>query len=432
MSLIAPTESRRPAPASVARNVVWLGVGNAIVKPAWLLFVTAGCARVLGVEGYGAFISALALAQTGMAVADWGLTALATRQVARDPGEATDYFSNLMALRLLLSAASVGVVVLAARAIGWSGVQVESVLWAAAYCAGLQAVEHSRAYIRAFEVLRYEAVSTVVERTLTIAGGMAGLLWVRTVPATLLGMALGILLSLAGTSLWVHRSLIPFEVGRVRTGFLRMALRGALPIGVFGMVSMMILGVPPVLLERLVGPAEAGLYGAGYRLIDSGMLLPSVVAAALAPRLSALSAAGDWAAAREVVRRSFLWLAAGCLVVSLCLLAGAPLIATVLVGDAEGFGALPSVLRTAAALYPVMSFTFVTAVGLIAFDHASFAAAAVATALAVSTVALWTGLASASSPPLYTVWVLVAAYSCIAAACGWRLYRLLAPGRAAL
>lgn len=410
----------------MAQNVAWLGVGNALVKPAWLFFVTAVCVRVLGVTDYGTFIAALALAQAGLAATDFGLTVLATREVARRPDEASDYFSNLMTFRLALSTLGVGVVVGVAFVIGWRGEMMRSVAWAAVYAAALQSVEHSRSYIRAFEVLRYEAFSTVIERALTIAGGLAGLLAFRTPEAVLAGMAAGIVVSLIGTSRWVHQVLSPFEPWRIRTDFLRRAVRRALPIGVFGMFSMLILGLPPVLLERLVDRAEAGVYGAGYRLIDAGMLLPAIIGAALTPRLSALAADNRLAEARRVVQRSFAVLGLACGGVAAVLLFGTPAVVWVLAGDVPGFEALPEILRMAAGLYTAMSFTFVTTLSLIAFDAPWFAAATLGSAFIVSLLCLLNGLPSAAAPSLYTVAVLTVAYSAIAVVCGGRLWYLLA------
>ena len=94
---------------SLLRNMGWLTLPNAIVKPLWFVFITYVCIRFMGLKQYGVMTAALAL----MSICDGSLTLGSTpytiREVARDTSRSSEFFSNLLVSRMLLSLVAVGI-----------------------------------------------------------------------------------------------------------------------------------------------------------------------------------------------------------------------------------------------------------------------------------------------------------------------------------
>src|SRR5690606_20555569 len=146
---------------------------------------------------------------------------------------------------------------------------------------------------------------------------------------------------------------------------------------------------PTVLLERQVGVEAAGIYGATTRLMEAGMLVPSVLTAALVPRLAHAAGRGGRDATRRTVARALGAMATAGLGVGIVLWVGADIVAAVMSGGSDGFDALPSLLRAAAWLYPWLALTMVGALALIALHDVATVTWVLAVALGVLATALW-------------------------------------------
>lgn len=305
-ALPSPTNASRttaPAREGVVRNMSWLTAGNVLVKPLWLVFITAICMRGLGVEGYGVLTATLGLATMFGSASNIGTSLYLTREVARTPERASALFTNLLVGRLLLISLVIGLTLWVGQALGYARPAMTTLFFAALFASGAQILELCRALYRAFEVLRYEAVSVVTERLMVIGFGTM-LLLSAPAPATAVGgMALGMGLALTANLWWVHHRLAPVGRRVISHRLLLAAYRTALPLGLFSLFADLYVRSGPVLLERLVSAQAAGVYGAASRLIEAALLLPTMVAAVLLPRLSALRHLGEAAAYRRLLFR---------------------------------------------------------------------------------------------------------------------------------
>lgn len=276
-----------PPRAGIVTNMAWLAAGSVAVKPLWFLFTTVICIRALGPSGYGAFVAAVALAMIVAGFSDWGLNDYTVREIARAKDQ-TSLFSTLLTLRIGLAAAAIVVTLALGWWIGQRGPTMALLATAALYTGGVRLLEFVRTYYRAFEVLRYESVSVLTERLIAIASGTFALGIAATPASLLLGLSVGTGAALLGNVAWVHLRLAPLAAAHIRLRPIVTALRGSFPLGVYGALSILFLNIGTVLLERMAGTDAAGQYGAAYRFVEVSMLLPSVVVAAVYPRLVAL------------------------------------------------------------------------------------------------------------------------------------------------
>lgn len=333
------------------RNLSWLTFSNLAVKPFWFVFITYFCISTLGDAGYGAMNWALITMMMAVSLSDPGLPHFTTREVARHPAVASQHLSNFTAVILMLGGLSIAAVLTFEQVRG-GGDRVALLLAAGAYSLGMRLIQYLRVFFRAFEVLKYEAHSLLVEKMLVVGLGVVALMVAPTPASVLLGMATGMLLAFAVTALWVHSRVSPFRLTGIDRIFLMASIRTTLPIGAFTILAVVYVRAGPFLLEWYEGEATLGHFSAAYRIIEAALLLPSIVTTVALPRLSRYHL-GD-----SSDRPRFVFASTGLLLASASALAlgfyiFAPEIIDVLTGGSASFGASTELLRLLAVAFPL-------------------------------------------------------------------------------
>lgn len=314
---------------TLLHNVMWLSVASAAVKPIWLLFIIVLCARVLGAGGYGVLNTALSLGALAFAVTNFGLGQYTVREVSGDRGLATRFFSNFVLVRLGMFIPTAAVALGVGALLGYENELLLAVGFACIYLASQSISQYCYSFFQAFENLRYQALSVIVEKGLVILLGGA-LLYATISPAlALLGMAGGMALTTALTLWWVTRYVTPFRWAEVDPGFVRRSLRALVPFGLAGLFGMMYFRVDTVMVEALIDTTAAGQYGLAFRIVEALNMLPLIVAnATLFPRLSSLFVERDYPEFRKLIR----WGGGGLLATSAPIALGLTVSAPLLIG----------------------------------------------------------------------------------------------------
>lgn len=272
------------------------------MKPLWLGFLVVVCPRVLGVEGYGVFTLALAVAGLAASFADFGMTAFTVREVARQVHRGARYVTNLTLLRMGMLVVAGSGALAAALILGYEAPVVVAVVLAAGYWLGVGVATYARAFLRAHEAFREEAVATVIERVGAVTVGAIGLFWWGGAQGGLAGMALGVGLAAAWTLRWVMRTYARFDWRLVSGAFVQKSVRGMVPLGVSGLLVMVYLRIDQVMIEAFLGNEEVAVYGLAYRFLEALVILPSIVATSvLYPRFARFAASGDDAEVRRLI-----------------------------------------------------------------------------------------------------------------------------------
>lgn len=378
MPVSSPSDSAealvRPKRVSMLGNITWMGFGSAAVKPLWFVFITYFCINMLGDEGYGVLNWALITMTVAAAFGDMGTGSYSTREVARHPDAASHYFTNFLLVRLLASVTVMSVILLLEMRSG----EPPNKLWALAmggvYTTGLLLLEYCRTFYRAFEVLRYEAISMVVEKVLVVGLGLT-LLWLTHTPeGTLTGMAAGMLLALSANVVWISRRLAPFRPQLITLAFLRSKVGAALPIGIYSLLGVVYLRIGPYLLEMMQGEAALGRFSVAYRVIEALQLLPAIVAAVALPRLSSLFGHRHIPAFRRLMMQSTLALFGLALLCTIGLVLFGPTITSLLSQGKASFAASGDLLQLLAWAFPLMCVNGFMVVLLIAANEQRFLA----------------------------------------------------------
>lgn len=398
---------------SAIRGASILGVASVAVKPVWLVFMLAACPRILGVEGFGAMQTALALASIAIAVSEFGISTHVLREVARARDRGRELFGRAAALRTALVLGAVLGAVSVGLLLGYERALLLAVVGAGIYLGAQSLSATAGSFLRAYTRPVPEALFSVADRVLVVALGGAALLAFGTAEWTLAGMAVAGALALAVQAVWVSRRVVQGQAPRERR--LGRLLWVAAPLGAANALAMLYARTDQMMIEAMLGVASAGQYAQAYRLLEALSLLPALfVQGTLFSRLSRLDDEGDADGFRRLFRNGALLLTAASVTVSGALVAVAPWLVRALTGD-PAFDPAADVLRVLAWTFPftcAKDLLFVTFISR--REHAApigiYLGAAAANALANVAVIPIYGIAGAALTTLATEAAVVVLY----------------------
>lgn len=271
----------------VLRNAAWglisEGVGGALFFLAFVL-----TARHLGTFQFGIFSFVLAFVGVFQVVADFGLTNILVRDMARDPAHSE---KMLGAAALLMALCSLGLMLAmiclsywwaASREIFWA-----CILMGASVVLTLQAAVLA-SVCRAHEDMGYNAAGNVAHKFLILVFVLIAL----HRKAGLGGIALAFLLAGMCQYLYFHvivRSLYFATSWRTDPGYWRYLFAQSYLLGVAMICRRSITHVGTLLLGVWAAPYAVGLYNAAFRIIHVIDMLPFTLSIPLFPQLSRLA-----------------------------------------------------------------------------------------------------------------------------------------------
>jgi serine O-acetyltransferase len=282
---VAELDAGPPDEGESLANKVGQSASVLLVRRVLTMVLFAGStmvlARALGVEGFGAYASALAAAQIGIAGADLGFSLVLMRDLG---AEGSDGRGLLLAAVRVMSA---WCVVLAAILLGLGfarGLDTDGGLALAIFAPGmlfcglglLRAV--FLVQFRARELARIDLTLAVVQAGAIVGAALAGL-GVAGVAAAMVGATTLNTLVVAARG---RRLLTGPAVRHER----RALLRSALPLGIASLLSTLYFSIDLVLLAWLTNEQQLGVYAAAVKVLNILVVLPGTVMNAVLPGLS--------------------------------------------------------------------------------------------------------------------------------------------------
>lgn len=399
MSSVLPAPEQR---RSLTSNTAWYIAGNVLVKPLWFVYLTVICTRLLTVESYGAFTSALAAGALVALLADLGTTEGAVREASRDLTGADSVLASALSLRVVLGVALLALAAAAALAFPASG--MPAVAAGVGYVLLLRLNELLRGFFKAFEVLHLEARSVVAERFLTIVCGWGALLLTASAAWTLGAMCVGVAGSVMYTFALVHLRVTPFRPLAVSARACRRLLRDSVPLAAYQVFSVVFMHSGLVLVRATHDLTVTGHYGTGARIVEAMMLLPSVGIATLWPRLIRAYHSGDQETFRTEQRR-LVWLYTGLATLVSALVLPFTTSVLHLITGSEAYSDGAVYLGGYLLLFPLLTLQFLTSMALMATAQQRALLVRVGAWTAGYACAAAALMGFTSAPP---IWVLVA------------------------
>jgi O-antigen/teichoic acid export membrane protein len=242
-------------------------------------------ARTLGTDGYGIWAAGLGYVGLFTGFSDLGLANASMQMMAKDPEHEGEWLAALSSLRTVLSlVAALICIAFIPLAFGTSGDAplVALVLVITVFTAGagvLLSVFRSR--LR----MGIPLVLLIVQSVLWIATVVILALTDASVVAVACAYA-GVLSVVAVLQVVTTRRNVPIVWQRAREHWGPL-LKLALPIGLGGIFITIYWQIDAVLLFKIGGAHEAGIYGVAYRFLDPLVYLPSAVMGAFLPVVAA-------------------------------------------------------------------------------------------------------------------------------------------------
>lgn len=267
---------------SVMRNTgILLGVGlvSKLIGALFVLWI----ARYLHSAGFGTYTFALSFASVFVVFADFGLDALAIREVARAGLE--HRFGEILRLRVLLAGAVAAVLTLAALLLVWEPQTLLVVLLGGAVSIVDKVGGTYYALFRGHERMELEGATHLTWRGVQVAVGAGVIMADMGLVALMLALLCAALIRLV-VAIGFSRAL-PASEPAVKDGVRRWA-GAAVPFAVYEITYTVYAGLVPLALYALSTTEQVGWFGAAQRTIGFVVLMPLALEAAIYPVLSRL------------------------------------------------------------------------------------------------------------------------------------------------
>jgi O-antigen/teichoic acid export membrane protein len=272
------------AAKTVGKNTLVLFVSQ-IASMGLGFFYLIFSARYLGPELFGLLTFALAFTGIFGLLLDLGLNNLATREVARDKSRANEYLSNVTFMKLLMGVITFGLVVVAARSLGYSGETI-AVIYLLTLSTVFTALTASfYAIFQSFEKMEYQSVGAILSSLLLLTG--AGILIARSAGVVAFASIYLVCNALVlGYSFFICVQKFHLFKAEVNLDFWGSTIRQALPFGLSGVFVTIYFWIDSLMLSLIQGNQAVGWYNAGYRLVFSLLFIPAVFSTAVFPAMS--------------------------------------------------------------------------------------------------------------------------------------------------
>lgn len=266
---------------TVFKNTFWLMLAEGISK-GLMFFLTILIVRYLGVADYGKFTFAFAFVELFAVVADFGLSTLTIREVAKDKTLARKYIDNIAAMKLILGLITFGLIIGVIQFLGKAS-EIKTLVYLTGVWIVIQSfTQFFQSIFRAFEKMQYEALSKIIYSVLlfSIAGfilwqnlGIKPLVTSYIIAASLAFIFTLILVRKKITKFWTE---IDFK-------FWKNSLEGAWPFVITAILMTIYFKIDITMLSIMTTDVKVGLYSAAYNVVLLFCTIPSVFLPAIFP-----------------------------------------------------------------------------------------------------------------------------------------------------
>jgi O-antigen/teichoic acid export membrane protein len=268
-------------------SVLLLILLNLLVKPLWIFGIDRAVQNMTGFSAYGQYFALMNLCMVFLFIQDPGLHINMNREVAARRSDSLDIFWDSFYGKLALTLAYTAVVVLAALA---SGIRDAGfILMIILLQSSISMLLFIRSFLTASQLFRQDSMLSIIDKlivilltgTLIFFPPLEGMLTIRYFVAIQIA---GVGIALVAGMLMVFRHVDRFAF-RPFTGFRKAILFSSLPYAANIFLMTVILRADAFLLERIHhnGATEAGIYAAGFRIMDAFSVMGSLVAGFLMP-----------------------------------------------------------------------------------------------------------------------------------------------------
>lgn len=269
---------------TILKNTFWLAVAEVVQR--WIgLLIVIWLARHFGPAIYGQWAFALSFVLLFSVFVDFGFGTLTVREIARDKSKTTQYFDNIVAMKLILGLITLGLIALVIQFLGKEPAVVKLVYFLGMYVVINSFATFFHSIFRANEKMQYETACRGIQ-SLSLLGLVAFFILtessILTISYGYIGAALiGTFISLG--AIWRYFS--KFFL-RIDFKICKEILKEAWPFALSGLIVAIYLKFGIILLSLMKTDQVVGWYSAAFNLVLPLTILPNLFMFSVYPKLS--------------------------------------------------------------------------------------------------------------------------------------------------
>lgn len=240
---------------------------NLFIKPVWLL-VENLVQNAVGHSDWGMYSALFSLGFLFLAISDLGINQYTTKTLASEPEKISSYFPNLLSTKVLLMLLYPLLMIGVGWLLGYRGEELHFLMVLCLLHGLLQVVAFFRANYQALQRFKIDGLLSIFDRLLSLV--FVGFLFLTQIDISrfIFARLSAVLLTMVVFYVAVSR-LYGWLRPRFEWPLIRRILRLSLPFALVTVLYSIHDKVDQVMLERLYGKEETGLYVGAYRWLDA-------------------------------------------------------------------------------------------------------------------------------------------------------------------
>ena len=266
-------------------NLILLVLLNLLVKPFYILGIETEIQNRVGAETYGSYFALINFSFVLNILLDIGITNWNTRHIAQNPQLISKHFGPLLTIRLGLAALYLAIAIVTGLVLGYHESQLSLLVVLAIGQVFASGILFIRSNLTGLHMFKHDSVISVLDRILLLLS-MAYLLWFQSAPFQMEWLVYG-----QCVTYMITFFLALFFVTKKAKGwklkpnftFSRSIIKSSFPYAAMILISSIAYRIDSILLERISGSHEAGIYAMGFRFFEAVNMMAYLFAVLLLP-----------------------------------------------------------------------------------------------------------------------------------------------------
>lgn len=269
----------------IAQNSIFIFIGQ-IARVFLGMVLVVYMTRYLGAIKYGRYAFAVSFTSLFLIFANPGLNVLGIREIARKPQEANKYLTNASFIKLVLSFIMIIMAFVVINLMHYPKETITVVYIVAFIVFFVSFGTFLRSVFRAFEKMKYETFTMIIERILVTGVGLLGLFLGYGLIKILCMMLLAQLVGFLLTYLILIRKFARPRLAMLDFSFIKKLIKLALPFAAAFIFSTIYAQTDTVMLSVMKGDAVVAWYNAAHKLVWGIRLIPTAIVGSIYPVIS--------------------------------------------------------------------------------------------------------------------------------------------------
>ncbi len=248
-----------------------------------MLVLVVLIARIYGAEQFGRFTLAFALVNMLYFVTDLGLSVLFIRDAARNITLSKKYWEKILFFKLFACIVTTCVIFIIAFLFSYGEETVRMIAIATVWMLANSFIDLINSYFTAMEKLKPVLINTLLYRTVLYLIVAYCFYIQASIEVVCSLFALSSIIGCMGGFFILILHIGSFKI-HFDLEFIKSKLKEALPIAIAGILIGVYLRLDTLILSKIAGEVQVGLYNSAFKLFETLMFVPTIFQSVIMPR----------------------------------------------------------------------------------------------------------------------------------------------------